>query len=124
MTLSALQRAHSAALRAVRRIRQRVVTFRRGLISIEISGAVRGSTDWGNEALDGGVNIQDRSVDWLIPADQLVSAGVFWKPQRDDVIVSDGVEFRVMPFGADDQLWRWHDREGQTVLRVFTKERA
>jgi hypothetical protein len=35
---------------------------------------------------------------------------------------ADGITFRVMPFGATQQLWQYHDPERRYV-RIHTKER-
>ena len=86
--------------------------------------AVRGSTAWDRTAPFNGVRIGDRSTDWLIKQADLVDSGAAEiQPQRGDEISVDGVTFRVMPYGPDNQLWMYHDRD-RKYLRVHTKERV
>lgn len=119
--ISAAMQAATAATRAVRGV---TITYRRGSTDVEVV-AVRGSTKWDVEQIDNGAHASERSVDWIITVDDLTQDdGTVLTPQRaDEVIDENGVTYRVMPFGPDEQLWRWHDRESQTVYRIHTKER-
>jgi hypothetical protein len=122
---TAVQRATSAAQAATRRLRGEAVTYRHGVITIGISNAVRGSTNWDRNAVHPNVRIGDRSTDWLIESAQLVHAGTPLEPQRDATITTaDGTVYRVLPMGGDRQLWQWHDRDAQTTYRIHTKERS
>jgi hypothetical protein len=119
---NALQIAHAAQ----RVLHGEAITYARGeSISIEISDAVRGSTNWDTDAPSPGSRIGDRSVDWLLTVSDLTDDdGNELEPQRGDTITTErGEVFRVMPFMKESPLWQWHDRNGQTVRRVFTKER-
>ena len=44
-------------------------------------------------------------------------------PQRGDTITAGSTVFRVMPFGPNDQIWQYHDRD-RLYLRIHTKERT
>lgn len=121
--VSPFSTAIQAALAAARTVRGETVTYVTDSESIEISGAIRGSTAWDRSAPFNGVRVGDRSTDWLIPAADLVdSNGDQIEPARTHVIQTEQGNFRVMPFGTDKQLWQWHDRE-RSVYRIHTKER-
>jgi len=92
---------------------------------VAITGAVRGSTNQEAESKFPGSRIADRSVDWIIEASQLKTAGdVTIVPARGDTITDGaGKVYRVMPFSSGSDLWKWVDREGKTRRRIFTKER-
>jgi len=125
MTSSAVQRATSAAQAATRRLRGQPVTYTDGDISIEITLAVRASTNWDRNAAHPNVRIGDRSTDWLIDAAELVDGDTQLEPVRDATITTaDGTVYRVLPMGADRQLWQWHDRDARTTYRIHTKERT
>jgi len=119
-----IQAAMQAAMAATRAVRGQVVTYRRGATELECT-AVCGTTKWYLEQIDNGVHASERSTDWIITVDDLTqSDGTVLTPQRgDEVIDENGVIFRVMPFGPDEQLWRWHEGESQTIYRIHTKER-
>jgi hypothetical protein len=123
--VSAIQAAMQAAISSTRAVRGQAVTYRRGATELDVSLAVRGATQFDVENVDGGANITERSLDWIVSVDELTTdAGTVLTPQRGDEIVDqNGVVYRVMPFGPDEQLWIWHDRESQTVRRIHTKER-
>ena len=116
--------AVSAAARAASQsVRGESVTFSRGAYSLTLT-AVRGSTGWDRSAPYGGIRIGDRSTDWILKAADLVdSNGDEIKPQRQDEIAVGGVTFRVMPYGPDNQLWMFHDRD-RKYIRIHTKERV
>ena len=122
--------AAAAAREASRRVRGETVTYTRGAYSVTLL-AVRGSTAWDRTAPFNGVRVGDRSTDWLIKQAEfrtklspLVDSGAAEiQPQRGDEISVDGVTFRVMPYGPDNQLWMYHDRD-RKYLRVHTKERV
>ena len=81
--------------------------------------AVRGRTEWTAEKPRSGVQLGEVSVDFIIEA-KLVDG----EPARGWTIETEqGELFRVLPFGPQNQLWRWHDRTGQTHYRIHTKER-
>jgi len=120
---SPIATAAAAAREASRRARGETVTFTRGAHSISLL-AVRGSTAWERTAPFNGVRVGDRSTDWLIKQADLVDSGAAEiQPQRGDEISVDGVTFRVMPYGPDNQLWMYHDRD-RKYIRVHTKERV
>lgn len=125
MALTAVDRAVSAASHATRRIRGQEVLYRRGTtLELVVTHAVMGAKNWATEALYTGVRVGDKPTDWLIQASALVTGeGEQVIPRRgDEIETTDGMVFRVMPFGPDDQLWEWHDR-GRTTLRIHTAER-
>ena len=108
---------------ATRRVRGETVTYTRGATAVEVT-ATRGSSLWTSEAVEGSVNVQERSDDWLIVASELTEAGITGGPTRGDTITDESeTVFRVMPPASTEQVWRWHDR-GRTVYRIFSKERA
>ena len=120
---SPIAAAAAAARAASQSVRGESVTFSRGAYSLTLT-AVRGSTGWDRSAPYGGIRIGDRSTDWILEAADLVdSNGDQIKPARQDEITVDGVTFRVMPYGPDNQLWMYHDRE-RTYIRIHTKERV
>jgi len=120
---SPIAAAAAAARAASQSVRGESVTFSRGAYSLTMT-AVRGSTGWDRSAPYGGVRIGDRSTDWIIEAADLVdSNGDEIKPQRQDEIAVGGVTFRVMPYGPDNQLWMFHDRD-RKYIRIHTKERV
>ena len=113
----------AAAREASRRVRGETVTYTRDAYSVTLL-AVRGTRDWSRVAPQQGVKVGDRSTDWLIKQADLVDSGAAEiQPQRGDEISVDGVTFRVMPYGPDNQLWMYHDRD-RKFLRVHTKERV
>jgi hypothetical protein len=120
---SPIAAAAAAARAASQSVRGESVTFSRGAYSLTLT-AVRGSTGWDRSAPYGGIRIGDRSTDWIIEAADLVdSNGDEIKPQRQDEIAVGGVTFRVMPYGPDNQLWMYHDRD-RRYIRIHTKERV
>ena len=120
---SPIAAAAAAARAASQSVRGESVTYTRGAYSLTLT-AVRGSTGWDRSAPYGGVRIGDRSTDWIIEAADLVdSSGDEIKPQRQDEIAVGGVTFRVMPYGPDNQLWMFHDRD-RRYIRIHTKERV
>ncbi len=115
--------AASAAARAAKRqIRGEAVIYTRGAVSLFVT-AVRGETLWETSDAYDGIQVGDRSTDWLIEVSALVSSGTQWTPTRGDEITVDGITFRPMPFGQSTQVWQYHDRQ-RTVFRVHCKERA
>lgn len=120
--VSPVAAAAMAARSASRAIRGEVVAYTRGAATVSIT-AIRGVTSWDREAPYNGVRVGDRSTDWIIEAATLRLNGAAITPQRGDEIEVNGLAFRVAPFGPDNQLWQYHDRE-RTVFRVHTKERA
>jgi hypothetical protein len=120
---SPIAAAAAAARAASQSVRGESVTFTRGAYSLTLT-AVRGSTGWDRSAPYGGIRIGDRSTDWILKAADLVdSNGDEIKPQRQDEIAVGGVTFRVMPYGPDNQLWMFHDRD-RKYIRIHTKERV
>lgn len=116
---AAMQATHAAT----RRVRGESVTYTRGATTATVT-ATRGSSRWASEPVEGSVNVEERSEDWLIVATDLTEAGITGGPTRGDTITDEnGTVFRAMPPGDTEQVWRWHDR-GRTVYRVFSKERA
>lgn len=87
--------------------------------------AVRGSTNWSSDAPFPGSRIGERSTDWLILRAEYQDGYLELEPERGDRITVAATQetFRVMPFKSDSPLWQWHDRSGQSVRRVFTKQR-
>lgn len=123
--VSPIQAAMTAAMASTRTVRGQAVTYRRGSTEIDVTLAVKGATRFDVESVDGGANITERSIDWIITAADITDgSGNELTPTRgDEIIDENGIVYRVMPFGPDEQLWRWHDRESQAVRRIFTKER-
>lgn len=123
--VSPVSAAQKAASLAARYVRREEVTYTRGTTTLEISVAMRGSTKWDTEQIDNGVHGTERSVDWILSLTELtLSDGTVLEPQRGDEITDVlGTVYRVMPFGMDQQLWKWHDRDSRSAYRVFTKER-
>lgn len=116
---AAMQATHAAT----RRVRGETVTYTRGATAVEVT-ATRGSSRWTSEAVEGSVNVDERSEDWLILAADLIDGGITGGPTRGDTITDENnTVFRVMPPGSTEQVWRWHER-GRTVYRIFSKERA
>jgi len=121
--VSPIAAASAAARAASQSVRGESVTYTRGAYSLTLT-AVRGSTGWDRSAPYGGIRIGDRSTDWILKAADLVdSNGDEIKPQRQDEIAVGGVTFRVMPYGPDNQLWMFHDRD-RKYIRIHTKERV
>lgn len=116
----------SAGLAAASSVAGETITYARASagISIEISGAVRGSTNWETDSPIPHSRVGDRSVDWIVERSQLTSGGTLLEPQRGDTITTaSGETFRVMPMSSNSPLWKWVDRQGQTRMRIFSKER-
>lgn len=119
--------ALATAFAAQQLLHGEAVTYARpGGISVEISRAVRGSTNWSTDAPFPGSRIGERSTDWLLTVADLTTAdGTVLEPQRSDTITTgNGEVFRVLPMSNDSPLWQWHDRPGQSIRRIFTKERS
>ena len=120
---SPIAAAAAAARAASQSVRGESVTYTRGAYSLTLT-AVRGATGWDRSAPYGGVRIGDRSTDWIVEAADLVdSSGDEIKPQRQDEIAVGGVTYRVMPYGPDNQLWMYHDRD-RRYIHIHTKERV
>jgi len=116
---AAMQATHAAT----RSVRGESVTYTRGATTVMVT-ATRGSSRWDAEQVEGAVNVEERSEDWLIIATELTEAGITGGPTRGDTITDENETiFRVMPPSSTEQVWRWHDR-GRTVYRIFSKERA
>lgn len=120
--VSPISAASAAAQAAAFRLRRETVTFARGASSVTVQ-AVRGQRSWERSQPSGGVSIGDRSEDWIILAADLVISAAVVTPQRGDTITAGSTVFRVMPFGTNDQLWQYHDRD-RLYLRIHTKERT
>lgn len=101
------------------------VTYARGATSIAITGAVQGDTNWDADNPQPGIKIGERSVDWIIESAQVVdSSGTQLTPEAGDTITTaDGRVFRCLPFGPQNQIYRWLDRNGRSRFRIHTKER-
>ena len=123
---SIVSNAQAAAATMSRRVSGQLITFRRGDTELTIDLAVQGSTKWFLEQIDNGVHAAERSVDWIISVTDLtLPNGTVLEPARGDEIIDEhDAVYRVMPFGPDELLWRWHDRESHTAYRIFTKERT
>jgi hypothetical protein len=120
--VSPIAAASAAAQAAAFRLRRETVTFARGASSVSVY-AVRGQRNWERSQPSGGVAIGDRSEDWIVLAADLVLSSSVVTPQRGDTITAGGITYRVMPFGPNDQLWAYHDRD-RLYLRIHTKERS
>ena len=119
--VTAIQAAQRAAQQASFRVRGESITFARSANSCTLT-AVRGQSTWERAEVYQGVRASDRSTDWICLAADLLISGSAVLPQRGDTITADGITFRVMPFGATQQLWQYHDPERRYV-RIHTKER-
>jgi hypothetical protein len=110
--------------RASLRVSGEDITFVRGDVTIPCK-AIRGNTNWDANTAFPGNRVGNRSTDWLIVAADLIPTDETdpLTPKRDDAIQTDAGDFKVMPFGADSQLWKYHDRARQ-IYRIFTKERT
>jgi hypothetical protein len=109
------------AVKAVAGVR---AVYTRGGDSVTV-WAVPASTNWTIEGTGGGgVRASDRSADWLILAADLMLNGEQVEPERGDVVTVAGVSFRVLPFGPQDALWSWVDRDGESFRRIHTRARA
>lgn len=123
--VSPVQAAQKAAFKSVQRVAGEAVTFTRDSTTLDITRAVRASTNWNTENAAEGAVVSDKSIDWLIRLDDLTSGTTVYYPARGDTITDEnGTVYRVMPFGPNDQLWSWHDRDGRSVVRVHTRERV
>lgn len=95
---------------------------REGSASVVVNGT-QGSTNWRVVNRDG-FPVRKTSVDWIIEAATLAIDGVPILPKRGDLItrVIGGVSrvYRVLPFGDDEQEYRFLDT-GRTQLRIHTK---
>lgn len=99
------------------------LTYTRGDNTIEDMKGTQGSTNWRVVDRDG-FPIRKTSVDWIIEAATLAIDDVPILPKRGDLItrVIGGVSrvYRVLPFGDDEQEYRFLDT-GRTQLRIHTK---
>lgn len=120
--MSIATRGKSLAMRVNAKVNGEPVTVRNaaGTTLAENATAVRGQTEWTAERPRSGVTLSEVSADFILQA-SLVTG----EPTRGWTIeTAAGEVFRVMPFGPQNQLWSWHDREGQTYYRIHTKERS
>lgn len=104
------------------------VVYVAGSLSIVLTSAVRGTTNWRRDAVSPSSRIGDRSVDWIVAAAELVDgSGVRFEPARGhylQVTDANGERvYQVMPFDAQSPLWVPIDREGREFLRIHTRER-
>lgn len=120
--VSPIAAAAKAAQAASMRVRGETVTFTRGANSCTLQ-AIRGQRLWERSEAGSGVQVGDRSEDWIVEAADLVISSATVTPARGDTITADGIVFRVMPFGPADQLWQYHDRD-RLYIRIHTKERT
>jgi len=120
--VSPVSAASTAAQAAAFRLRRETVTFTRGGSSVQVQ-AVRGQRVWERSQVAQGVAVGERSEDWIVLAADLVISSAVVTPQRGDTITAGSTVFRVMPFGPNDQLWQYHDRD-RLYLRIHTKERT
>ena len=104
------------------RVRGETVTFTRGANNCTLQ-AIRGQRLWERSEAGSGIQVGDRSEDWIVKAADLVISSATVTPVRGDTITADGIVFRVMPFGPADQLWQYHDRD-RLYIRIHTKERV
>lgn len=98
-----------------------VVVYRRGALSVSLP-ATRGRSDF--QATDAqGVLVQERSVDWLVTAADLVLNSASVEPERGDRVEETvgGVTrtYEVMAPG-NGPPWRWSD-PGHKTMRVHSK---
>lgn len=123
--MSIVSDAVSASLAVQSDLHGETITYARSSagISIEISGAMQGDTNWDANNPQPGLKIGERSVDWLIEYSQLVSGSQLTPERGDTITTADGRTFRCLPFGSQDLLYRWVDRGGRTWVRIHTKER-
>lgn len=125
--LTVAQQEIAEALDDMRAERGESIVYQRGSeFRITIRKAVRGSTVWDSDKITQQNRIADRSIDWLIDVKDLRTiTGEEIEPQREDEIqVSEtGEVFRVIP-RTGKPAWQWVDRSGQTVRRIFTKDRS
>lgn len=73
-----------------------------------------------------GVRMEHTDMDFFIPAASYDFGDGPVTPERGDVVeLTVGAEtqrFEVFPFGGgSDDMWRWSDPVGQTMLRIHTK---
>lgn len=99
------------------------ITVRRGVESIEITGAVRGRSDFDNSASDGETRVEIKSVDWIIDPHQYIFGGKQVEPiNADQIIAADGEKYDTMP-GLQGNRWRWSDSR-KTRYRIHTLRRS
>lgn len=123
--LNAHQQDVADALNDIREELGEKVTFRQGDVEFCIRKAVRGSTRWKTRDAMKGVHVIEHSTDWIVSVKSMTHAGVKYRPERGNIFATENGEvFRPMPFDGSDDVWRWVDRSGQNVMRIFTKERS
>lgn len=96
----------------------RDVTYQRGAGQLSIKATV-GRTKFESERLDG-VRVVDESRDFLIRAVDLDFGLGPVEPERGDLVIEGGKTYEVLPFGKNDEHWRYSDRDRLT-FRVYTK---
>lgn len=100
---------------------------REGVFDFGLTDVIRGRTEWKGFG-QGGVVVISESVDWLVPVDQLVlpeSPSTRIDPQQYDTITVtvSGIVYTydLQPFGPDELIGRVVDRDGRSVVRLFSK---
>jgi len=121
--MSVLEDVLAVGLQAGLSLTATSLTYTQDGTPIENLSGTQGSTNWRVTDRDG-FPIRKTSVDWIIEAATLVIDGVAILPKRGDLItrVIGGVSrvYRVLPFGDDEQEYRFLDT-GRTQLRIHTK---
>ncbi len=123
--MSILSEHRKAAFLATSMVRGESVTIADPDSSWTVSvTAVRGRSTHIKEDRQG-VKIRSYSVDFVVDAAVLVdSSGTVLEPQRNwTVTTATGAVFRLLPFGADDDVWRWSGNT-ETHRRLFTKQKS
>ena len=118
---SLLSSATSVLAEAVRALKGLPATYHRGAESVALTAAM-GQSVWA--AVDAeGTAVEQRSVDFLVLASELVLVGTATEPRRDDRIkVAVGTKtrvYQVVPGGEDERPWRYTD-ESEQQIRIHT----
>jgi hypothetical protein len=120
--VSPIQAANLAAHAGSRSVRGESVTYAAGATSFTVT-AVRAQTTWEPRPSNiDGVLIEERSTDWIIDLVDLTDNSITAPVAGHTITDENGVVYRLLPFGGNELVYRYHDR-ARTVVRCFSKER-
>lgn len=122
--VSAVQAGVAAAFQATRTVAGEDVTYSDGTNTATVT-AIRGqSIQEPTDSPAEGLTIPEKMVSWLILKSDLTDESVATPADGHVITDSSGQKYRVLPLNATGLAYTWHDRQGKTIYRINSKERA
>lgn len=123
--MSAFSNAIAGGLKSIRQVAGETVRYVRGEQEIAELSAVLGKSDFVGTDSEG-VTVTATAIDWIVEAAELVfdDAEETFLPEMGDQIehtIGEVVNtYEVQP-GADNEVWKYCDEQGQTTIRIHCK---